>query len=410
MGGTPILWILVANFSKLRLYWAGGKRPARGSVIAMTFSCSCGEALHAPETAGREVLCTKCGKSVPVPVEHLPPPKDESGESVLEAGSAVGRSGETPPHCELVRDPDGKEHWKLTCYCGKRVRSPASIDQPYGRCPKCGRRMKLPGYLLSKKAFLISSHPGQGPVSAPSKPPSAPPPEDRPAREGPIRISELFENREREDELVTPLAPIRASAVRSEVENRTAAGRYDDTIPILPSDDGDSFRAHAAGNRVGYAAATIAADRLRPQHAGSGAGRISAWPLAGKFSRALAAFIDLTLTTAIVGILVILASQEVLPPFFLKPEVVVALLLAAGCVNDGLVHLVWGGSLGKKLVVIVTRTTHGRDLGAVHILVRAALKWMLFPGWIIGAIDPNERTLHDLLCGTLVLKGRAKHR
>lgn len=318
---------------------------------------------------------------------------------------------ETPPHCELVRDPDGKEYWKLTCYCGKRVRSPASIDQPFGRCPKCGRRMKLPGYLLSKKAFLISSHPGTGPVSAPSKPQTPftglATADLKPLKDPPIRISELFENREREDELVTPLAPIRAATVQSEVDNRTAAGRYDETIPLLSSDE-DSSRAVSLGNRVSYAAAAIAADRLRPQHAGSSAGRISAWPLAGKGARTLAAFIDMTLTTAVVGLVVVLASQEILPAFFLKPEVVAALMLLAGCVNDGLVHLVWGGSLGKKLVLIVTRTTMGSNLGAAHVLVRAALKWMLVPGWIIGLVDPNERTLHDLLCGTLVLKGRAK--
>ena len=392
--------------------------------MAMTFSCSCGETLSAPETAaGREVLCAKCGKNMPVPIaspvlindlQSAPVPVGITPETVTAPDPATGRSSETPPHCELVRDPDGKEYWKLTCYCGKRVRSPASIDQPFGRCPKCGKRMKLPGYLLSKKAFLISSHPGKGPVSAPSKPltpfSGSATAELKPFKDPPIRISELFENREREDELVTPLAPIRAASVASEVENRTAAGRYDDSIPLLSSDE-DSTHGVISGHRVSHAAAVVAADRLRAHHAGgSSSGRISAWPLAGKGARALAAFIDLTLTTSLVGLVVILASQEILPSFFLKPEIVIAMMLLAGCVNDGLIHLVWGGSLGKKLVLIVTRTTFGSDLGAAHVLVRAALKWMLVPGWIIGLVDPNERTLHDLLCGTLVLKGRAKPR
>ncbi len=383
-------------------------------AMAITFSCTCGEKLEAPESAaGREVLCAKCGKSNPVPASTPPgPPSARGGEDTApKADSAIAdpaaARSETPPHCELVRDADGKEYWKLTCFCGKRVRSPASIDQPYGRCPKCGKRMKLPGYLLSKKAFLISSQPGKGPLSAPSK--STQDTADfSPLSDAPIRISELFENRERDNEHTTPIAPINAATVAEEA-GRLAHLRRHDGIPYLSSDD-EGSKAHVASNRIGLAAAAIAANRLRPQHADDGDERISAWPLAGKASRALAAFIDLTLITAVVGIVVVLASQDVLPAFFLRPEIIAALLITAGCVNDGLIHLVWGGSLGKKLVVIVTRTTYGTDLGVVHVLVRAALKWMLVPGWIIGAVDPSERTLHDLLCGTLVLKGRTRHR
>ncbi|HYG76799.1 MAG TPA: RDD family protein [Planctomycetota bacterium] len=362
--------------------------------MPIAFTCSCGSKHEVADTeAGGETYCPGCKKFISVP-------RAESS-AVKPASDAARAKAEIPPHCEMVRAADGKEYWKLTCFCGKRVRSPASIDQPVGRCPKCGRRMKLPGYLMSKKAFLISASPGQGPLAAPSK--ETAPPES--AAKGPIRISELFENRA--EEHTTPIAPIRAlSGFPADVPPFPSS---DDTIPLLSEDENEA--GEAVVHRVSRTAAATAADRLRPQRAedeGDGYGRISAWPLAGKASRALAAFIDLTLALIVCGIVVVLAREDVLPAFFLSVQALLAVLMLAGCANEALVHLLLGDSPGKKLVVIVTRTVHGARLGAGRILLRALLKWMLLPGWVLGAIDPNERCLHDLICGTLVLKGRAK--
>ena len=44
----------------------------------------------------------------------------------------------------------------------------------------------------------------------------------------------------------------------------------------------------------------------------------------------------------------------------------------------------------------------------LQVLLRALAKWLLLPGWILAAMDTQERTLHDLLCGTLVLQGRRR--
>lgn len=379
---------------------AGTETHAKGLVrdslrMPIAFSCTCGHTVEIADPAhNTEAFCSRCNTMVPIPTAKKP-------------AESAPRIPETPPHCEMVRDASGKEYWRLTCFCGKRVRSPASIDQPYGRCPKCERRLKLPGYLMSKKAFLISASPGKGPLAAPSKSPDFLAPDPLAAAKGPIRISELFENRTTEDEHTTPIAPLRALAgFPMDIAPTSTTG---DSIPTLAEDENDSH--YAVVQHVSRTTANTAADRLRPHRAdtaGESYGRISAWPLAGKASRALAAFIDLTLALLLCGVVVVLAREEVLPSFMLSIQALIGVLLFAGAANEALFHLLLGGSLGKKLVVIVSRTVAGNRLGTGRTLLRALLKWLLLPGWILGAVDPNERTLHDLLCGTLVLKGRPK--
>lgn len=290
--------------------------------------------------------------------------------------------GEDLAACKLVRDADGAEYWKLTCACGKRARSPLRPDHPYGNCPRCGRKMKLPGYVPAQDAVLVSANPGQAPLSAPSK--TAEPAAER-AAGGAAAATPPAAG------IAAPIAPIMLAEDEAE------------TVAVPPVITPPRAEHHAAGT---------AADRLRPhrleQKLRGASDRISAWPLAGKAPRALAAFIDLTFCTLAAGIVIVLANRGILPDIFLRPPAVAALILAAGLFNDGLVHLIWGGSLGKKLVVVVTRTTDGREPGACRTLIRAFLKWALIPGWIVGAVDPSERTLHDLLCDTLVLKGRPR--
>jgi hypothetical protein len=341
--------------------------------MAATFTCVCGEMLAMPG-AGQEVFCARCNKNVAVPA------------------SAPAKPSETPPLCELVRDEQGKEFWKLTCFCGKRVRTPANASQPYGRCPKCGCRMKMPGYLLSKPKVLVSAQPGTGPVSAPSKHSSI--------------ISELVAAKSDPSSQTTAFAP--AVPAKSD----TGGDIIVHEVALMEDDDETAAQAAVPADlqHVNLTAALTAADRLRPQRNNPAMGRISAWPLAGMLTRVLAGFIDVTFATTLAGIVVVLALQEILPPILLTKELVVILVMLAGILNDGLVHFFWGGSIGKMLVLIVTRTAAGARPGAPLIMARAVLKWLIVPGWIIGAIDPHQRTLHDLICGTLVLKGRAKYR
>ncbi|MCY3020337.1 MAG: RDD family protein [Planctomycetota bacterium] len=385
--------------------------------MSITFTCSCGEKIQVPSgAAGRKAFCLRCRKSVPIPdgarteggeaaaaasstnIENRatapragaetpagtpPPPAEKPADKAAEKEEAPPGAGHGGQY-ELVHEADGKQYWKLTCVCGKHVRSPAAVDQPYGRCPKCGRLLKMPGYVVSRGAVLISARPGEGPVSAPSR---------------------KHKDGEETADLPRVVQAGESGAVAVLVE-RTG-----------PRDESETVTAPAVVEppRFSHEAVATAADRLRPQHTTSAkesdvAGRVSAWPLAGKAERLLAAFIDVTFAMAIAGVLVVLGRRGVLPPILLVKEMVVVILVAAGVLNDGLVQLVWGGSLGKKLVVLVVQTAGGREPGGWRIMLRGLLKWLLIPGWIIGAVDPSQRTLHDLLCNTLVLKGRHRHK
>jgi uncharacterized RDD family membrane protein YckC len=272
--------------------------------------------------------------------------------------------------CVPVRGEDGKDYWRLICECGKHVRTPAAVVQPYGRCPKCGRMLKMPGFLLSQKQAGAASRPAE---AAPS------------------------------------LQGGKGAGAGGGVLQAEPKPSEDETQPV-------NSGAALLEERVGRDAAVVAADRLRPAHAGGNASgeaadsRISAWPLAGRHARTLAAFIDLTVAVALTGVVVVLAKKQVLPDLLLRRELVVVVLVAAGVLNDGFIHMLSGASLGKRLVVLTTRTANGAEMGLARTFLRGLLKWLLVPGWVIGLVDPSERTLHDLLCNTLVLKGRPKHK
>jgi len=365
--------------------------------MSMRVACTCGAIWETP--SGTEALtCAKCGRSVPAPLDAASlPPQNERGDPGFSASSANTPSDPDNgsivslgdiARCELIRDTEGREWWKMACVCGKRVRSPARTQQPYGKCPKCGRRLKLPGYLLSRPPVLISAAPGDKPVIAADKNP-------KPAEAPKAETSPKKENRE----------------VDAESETRDVVPLRDEQIPTLLDDESETVVVEAvlADMRVNQAAFQRVANSLRPTHInGESSGRISAWPLAGMIRRALAAFVDLTLAVMLAGIVVVLASVDVLPPALLRGEVVFLLLILAGWLNDGVLQLLLGETLGKRLVVVVTRTLDGAELSVLRLLLRALLKWLIVPGWLIALIDPNERALHDLICGTLVLRGRNK--
>jgi len=320
-------------------------------AVPITFMCSCGEKLQVPaESAGRMAFCLKCRRSVPIPGAQ---PAPEA------AGSHVAQIGGDAVECLLVRGEDGKDYWKVVCSCGKHVRTLVAAGRSHGRCPKCGQSLMMPSSPQPQKTVET---PGQ-PAPAGGK--------------------------------AAPAVPAKSEQDESETMALGAA---------------------LAGERVNREAANVAADRLRPSHASTGGAgaeaqsRVSAWPLAGSGARLLAAFVDLTIAVMLAAIVAILASKQVLPPIFHNKEMVLIVLVLALLLNDGLIHMLLGASIGKRLVVITTRVASGKEMGKARTWLRALLKWMLVPGWLIGLVDPSGRTLHDLLCNTLVLRGRAKAR
>ncbi|HYF51929.1 MAG TPA: RDD family protein [Planctomycetota bacterium] len=277
---------------------------------------------------------------------------------------------QAPVKTELVKNADGKEHWKLTCACGKRMLSPLKSAQPYGRCPKCGQRLPLPGYDVPKEDS--AKQPQVVRVSAVNVPP--PPVLKRVGEPLPASVAEV-----REDRTTTFAA---ASPRKTDSNTNVDASKK-------------------------------AADRLRPSRGSMEAaartvsGRISAWPIAGVTRRLLGEFIDITIALAAAGGMLAWHLQEqggdedALYLLF-------STMLLVLWFNDGVIPLIWGGSVGKLLVVTAVHTEEGVPPGVGRTLLRATLKWLMFPGWLIGAFDAQQRTLHDLLCGTTVLKSRRR--
>ena len=366
-----------------------------------TFTCSCGETLHVPENySGTKAYCLRCEKSVDIPEALRAPTLEErskaetvrrAAESLAAAQNATAQAvttapadtGEQPPQYELVRNADGKENWKITCFCGKRLLTPAKSDTSHGRCPKCGRRLRLPGHDSLKETVDL--------------PPGAVDPTASGSSSRNIIEERALEERKRSGEfsksdLDTALAQVMAG--QDDVATDVAL-----LIPEVPKFND---------------AAVTAADRLRPQReskpdpSGSASGLLAAWPLAGMVRRGLAGFIDVTFAMTVTAIVFILAQRHALPGIFNNFFIELLVLLAVGVFNDGLIHLALGGSLGKLLVVVVVRNVKGTKLEPGRTLLRAFCKWLLLPMSVLALIDPAQRTLHDLLCGTLVLKGRTK--
>jgi uncharacterized RDD family membrane protein YckC len=159
------------------------------------------------------------------------------------------------------------------------------------------------------------------------------------------------------------------------------------------------------------AAALRTADILRSKKLSErvdGSSLISAWPLAGHLPRALAGFIDLTLGLVAAMLIVVGGSLGVLPEnsrYWLVPVVA---FYTAVLLNDCLLQAS-GGSIGKRLVVLTLRTPDGMAPTVPAVLLRAVIKWLLLPGWLLAFVHPTQRALHDLLCNTCVLKGRVRH-
>jgi uncharacterized RDD family membrane protein YckC len=362
-----------------------------------TFTCACGDTLNVPENyTGTKAYCLRCGKSVDIPEALRAPSLEERSKAETVRKPAADPSetvaadasdtGEQPPHYELVRNADGKENWKITCFCGKRLLTPAKSEISHGRCPKCGRRLRLPGHESLKETVDL--------------PPGAVDPKAGESSSRSI-IEERIEERKRsgefsKSEFDKELAQIMAG--QDDVATDVAL-----LIPEVPKVDA-------------VLTASAAADRLRPQReskpdpSGSASGLLAAWPLAGFVRRGLAGFIDVTFAMMITATIFMLSLNGILPEIFKNVFVELLVLLVAGVLNDGLFHILAGGSLGKLLVVVAVRNFRGTPMEPWRALLRAFCKWLLLPMSVLALIDPAQRTLHDLLCGTLVLKGRARKR
>ncbi|MCK6474880.1 MAG: RDD family protein [Planctomycetes bacterium] len=390
--------------------------------MPIVFDCECGEKLTVEDAVGgRRAFCPKCRKSVAIPpssdaVPAYRPSAEAPGKGEGSKGEDPYYEGEIlePQHLDRVKDKRGVDCFKLTCYCGKRILSPLHPDLFVGRCPKCGRRLRLPGYRPPGPGTQRDSERSR--KTDPDRPtPPTPGLTDTVADMEPVRL---------DPPAVAPAAAAAPAAMErpdtAAIAEAADAGQAEfDPGNAHPEDDVGTIVMEPLSREIierethaNREAAIRTADRLR-RHKVSASGRVegglvSAWPLAGRGTRAIAGFIDLTLCTVAAGSVVILGHLGALPPGARHVGVAIAAFLTAGLLNDVLLE-VTGGGLGKRLAVLTLRRRDGKAPSVGVALGRALVKWLVIPGWLVALVDPAERALHDLLFGTLVLKGRSRH-
>jgi|SRR5579862_334791 len=278
---------------------------------------------------------------------------------------------EHAPHHERVRGADGREYWKLTCFCGKSLLAPADGPHKHGRCPQCGKRLLFP---------TPERHITTGPLPViPDRPPSSEQP--RTQRHSSRRTHGH-----------------RSGLHRGTPVRRVPAAKPPHAQPI------NSDRV-----KPGQSASENAADKLRPDSTRARrtvSGMISAWPVAGRATRALAAFVDLTFALSLTAGM--LLATPLLPNYFASTTFRVAFGLIVLWLNEGLLQWLWDGSIGKKLCVIVIRDEDGLAPNAENALLRPFVKLALIFAWPFALFDPSGRALHDQLLGTVVMKGRVQ--
>ncbi|MEI6236567.1 MAG: RDD family protein [Planctomycetota bacterium] len=260
------------------------------------------------------------------------------------------------PHAERVRGTDGHPYWKLTCFCGKVLLAPGDGPHKHGGCPKCGTRLLFPT--------------------------------DRPITSGPLPVIPARKPQRSAPRPVRPTSSLRAKSSKR-----------------MPESERDSSK-----DRInpGHSASDNAADKLRPSSVRvpqSATGLVSAWPLAEPLPRALAAFIDVTLTVACLAVL--LATSSKLPTHFSSTTFRIAFTLLAMWLNEGVLQWLWHGSVGKNLCRITLREAGGEPLRLENALLRPFLKAALLPLWPLVFFNVNRLAWHDRILGVVVLKGRA---
>jgi hypothetical protein len=147
------------------------------------------------------------------------------------------------------------------------------------------------------------------------------------------------------------------------------------------------------------------ADKLRPAGAASerlAHGLISAWPAASLPRRALSLHIDVTFVLMFTAAVWLAAGPE-----HQTVSLTAAAVLAAWLFNDAFLQSVCGGSLGKLLALVALRTADGEHVPAARLCARSVVKLVGLPLFPLTFSDPDYRAVHDRLCGTRVLLGRA---
>ena len=403
--------------------------------MTVEFKCSCGRELSVPDdSAGQEAFCPGCRKKVPVPAagggkldadvgqkdgreisefrpgalanilgeETASPPaspapvapaeKDKKVEEPNPAPAApekkpaaevpVKEVKESPAETQDV-PPPGVEVFpdkiKWHCECGQKVSAKIPAPRVIGKCPRCGRNLKVPE---------VPAAP-----AAPEKKP-APPGESKPPARSLGNCPKCNRRIEAEGAAFCPRCgfPLALEGPQKP-EPSSAAESKDET-----KEDTTAVRSRSARQ-----AAEMVADHLRPISEALPAaspGGIPAGP-----ARRLAAL----------GLDAVAAAGVALAAARIGESVAVGGGTAAGLVGlVGVALLNWvvvasasaGRSLGMVAAGMGVVDSAGRPAGIVRLFARLVVSLPLLPFSFMAFFDAQNRTLHDRICGTTVRRPR----
>lgn len=92
-------------------------------------TCACGERIAVSrQYAGKVVQCPRCGSPVQIPPAAPP-------------SSAVRPRPGTPTGAALMPQ---RQTIRFACSCGKKIKVPARHAGRFGKCPRCGARLRIP--------------------------------------------------------------------------------------------------------------------------------------------------------------------------------------------------------------------------------------------------------------------------
>ncbi len=415
--------------------------------MTISFKCSCGNPISVPdESAGREAFCPACRKRMPVPAASLEltpstaPDRREASEfrpgalaqllgNDAPAGGAAASparpaspqaasrspaqsapqaaSNEAPRPAPAGSPPAGQsatprkprvevlpDKVKFHCECGQKVSVRRPAPKTAGKCPRCGRSLRVPD------------------VDEGSRAPAAAQKEGAPQRE---KINCLKCGRRIEDLTAAfcprcgfPLA-LRPPVATPDAASPAAASPAPSAPPPPSTPPAPATAAPESARppseelrrRNAREAAEAAADLLRAAPASRPAGD---GPAPAGLVRRLAAFLVDALAAAAVGLLAVKLGTGVGSGTGLAAPTAATIGASAFLLLNEVLFAGCSGarSLGMLICGVAVYGSSGRTAGPLLLGARTGAFLLLFIGAPLALFEARRRTLHDLICGTTV--------
>jgi len=336
----------------------------------------------------------KENRPVPAPAVQSPAPAEVGSAPPPSRGVQLASADNRPappPGVEVFPDKI-----KFHCECGQKVAVKLPAPHSAGKCPRCGRSLKIPDV----RGGAAKEAAG---------------PKDKRAPKEMLRCPKCGR---RIEDAAAAFCPRCGFALALPPPAPSAGGDESKGPPPLPpaagtpppvagagAQPGDQGAAGAAGaasaevrKRSARQAAEAAADLLRPPGARDAFG---AEPACASLPRRLAAFLlDLAVAAAVALVAWKLSDDAGIKPSW---HGAVAGLGAFLVLNEVLFAAAAGGrSLGMVVFGVAVFSSAGRPAGLLVLAIRLAAWVVLIIGAPWALFEPQRRALHDLICGTTV--------